>query len=179
VTRAQAQTFEERARRHASDWKQHTLALPDEARVPAPYIRAGNPVGCYPYCLPPPLSTYNLLPQVRAEALKRFAADRIAWQASIDGNPTNHLLSSQVQCVNALMPMSGNPALVVAAFGGVLPIGEPLTVEDGRCLAFEYIGAADHLGEASRVSPESVAGSAPAPTPRSDTAGRVVASRSP
>jgi hypothetical protein len=132
VTRTQAQTFEERARQHASDWKRRTPALPDEARVPAPYIRDGNPVGCYPYCLPPPLSAYNLLPQVRAEALQRFAADRIAWQASIDGKPTNHLLSSQVQCVNALMPMSANPALVVAAFGEVLPVDEPLTVGDDR-----------------------------------------------
>jgi hypothetical protein len=69
-------------------------------------------------------------------------------QASIDGNPTNHLLSSQLQCVNALMPMSGNPALVVAAFGEVLLVDVPLRVEDDRCLAFEYTGAADHLGEA-------------------------------
>ena len=44
--------------------------------------------------------------------------------------------------------MSGSPRLVVAAFGEVLPIGEPLPIEDGRYLAFEYIGAADHLAEA-------------------------------
>jgi Restriction Endonuclease associating with ARP len=148
VTKTQAPTFEKRARQHASDLKQRTPTVPDEARVPAPYIRDGNPVGCYPYCLPAPLSSYNLLPEVRVEALKRFAADHIAWQASIDGRPTNHLLSSQVQCVNALMPMSGNPRLVVAAFGEVLPIGEPLPIEDGRYLTFECIGAADHLGEA-------------------------------
>jgi hypothetical protein len=148
VSTTQAQTFEERARQHASDWKQRTPAVPDQARLPAPYIRDGNPVGCYPYCLPSSLSAYNLLPHVRAEALKRFAADHIAWQAAIDGRPTNHLLSSQVQCVNALLPMSGSPRLAVAAFGEVLPIGEPLPIEDGRYLAFEYIGAADHLGEA-------------------------------
>jgi hypothetical protein len=44
--------------------------VPDEARVPAPYIRDGNLVGFYPYCLPPPLSAYNLLPDVHAEALE-------------------------------------------------------------------------------------------------------------
>ena len=143
-----AQTFEERARQRASDWKQHSRALPEEVRVSAPYIRDGNPVGCYPYCLPAPLSAYNLLPEVRAEALERFAADHIAWHAAIDGRPTNHLLSSQIQCVNALMPMANDPRLVVAAFGEVLPIGEPLPVEDGRYLTFEYIGAADHLAEA-------------------------------
>lgn len=131
MSTTQAQTFEERARQHASDWKQHTPAVPGQARLPAPYIRDGNPVGCYSYCLPSALSAYNLLPHVRADALKRFAADHIAWQATIDGRPTNHLLSSQVQCVNALMPMSGSPRLAVAAFGEVLPIGEPLPIEDG------------------------------------------------
>ena len=144
----QAQTFAERARQRACDWKQHSPTLPDEARVPAPYIRDGNPVGCYPYCLPPPLSAYNLLPEVRAEAVQRFAADNIAWQAAIDGRPTNHLLSSQIQCVNALMPLATDPRLLVAAFGQVLPIGEPMPIEDGRYLTFEYIGAADHLAEA-------------------------------
>jgi hypothetical protein len=45
------------------------------------------------------------------------------------------------------MPMANDPRLVVAAFGGVLPIGE-LPIEHGRYLTFEYIGAADHLAEA-------------------------------
>src|SRR5207342_1479531 len=44
--------------------------------------------------------------------------------------------------------MSGSPRLAVAALGEALPIGEPLPIEDGRYLAFEYIGAADYLGEA-------------------------------
>ena len=148
VTTPQAQTFPDRARQRACDWKQHSPTLPDEARASAPYIRDGNPVGRYPYCLPPPLSAYNLLPEVRAQALQRFAADNIAWQAAIDGRPTNHLLSSQIQCVNALMPMANDPRLLVAAFGQVLPIGEPLPIEDRRYLTFEYIGAADHLAEA-------------------------------
>jgi hypothetical protein len=69
VTSTQAQTFAERARQQASGWKQRTPAVPDEARIPAPYIRDGNPVGCYPYCPPPTLSACNLLPQVRGEAL--------------------------------------------------------------------------------------------------------------
>lgn len=40
------------------------------------------------------------------------------------------------------------PQLLVAAFGEVLQIGEPLPIEDDRYLTFEYIGAADHLAEA-------------------------------
>jgi hypothetical protein len=46
------------------------------------------------------------------------------------------------------MPMANDPRLLVAAFGEVLPIGEPLPIEHGRYLTFEYIGAADHLAEA-------------------------------
>jgi hypothetical protein len=42
------------------------------------------------------------------------------------------------------------PRLVVAAFGEVLPIGEPLPIEDGRYLTFEYLGAAGHLAEAKQ-----------------------------
>jgi hypothetical protein len=148
VTTPQAQTFAERARQRACEWKQHSRTLPDEARIPAPYIGEGNAARYYPWCLPPPLSAYNLLPEVRDEALRRFAAGHIAWQAAIDGRPTNNLLSSQIQCVNALMPMTNDPLLLVAAFGEVLQIGEPLPIEDDRYLTFEYIGAADHLAEA-------------------------------
>jgi Restriction Endonuclease associating with ARP len=46
------------------------------------------------------------------------------------------------------MPADDSPRLIAAAFGKVLQIGEPLPIEDGRYLTFEYIGAADHLGEA-------------------------------
>jgi Restriction Endonuclease associating with ARP len=46
------------------------------------------------------------------------------------------------------MPMTNDPQLLVAAFGEVLQIAEPLPIEDDRYLTFEYIGAADHLAEA-------------------------------
>jgi hypothetical protein len=140
-------TYVQRARRHASAWKQSTPILPDDARSPAPYLRDGEPQGSYPFCLPRAFAAHNLLPDVRADSLAYFAAERIAWHQSIDGGPTNHLLSSQLQCVNALGPLVRDPERLRRAFADVLDIAEPLEIEPGRLVAFEYIGEVDHLGE--------------------------------
>ncbi len=43
--------------------------------------------------------------------------------------------------------MAVTPARLVAAFGAVLDVVEPLEVEPGRFVAFEYIGQRDFLGE--------------------------------
>ena len=118
MTGTQAPTFEERVRERASDWKQRTPTVPAEARVPAPHIRDRNSVGCYPSACRRRCRRTTCCSR-SAPSAQAFAAARIARQASIDGRPTNHLLSSQVQYVNALMPMSGSPRLVVAAFGEV------------------------------------------------------------
>src|SRR4051794_16914457 len=139
--------FVERARRHASAWKAHTPTLPEGARGPAAYLRAGKPQGMYPFCLPAPYATYNLLPDARDSALREFATVQIAWHAQTPAGPTNHLLSSQVQCVNALEPLAADPDRLRVAFAGVLDITTPLPVERNRLVAFEYIGARDYLGE--------------------------------
>jgi hypothetical protein len=54
-----------------------------------------------------------------------------------------------VQCVNALEPMAHDPTRIVAAFGPVLPIAEPLPIEEDRFVAYEYIGTDDYLGESA------------------------------
>ncbi len=92
-------------RRRAVGWKARTPTLPEEARAPAPYVRDSTPRGLYSFCLPPAYATWNLLPEARSAALAYFADESIAWHQPTEVGPTNHLLSSQVQCVNALMPM--------------------------------------------------------------------------
>lgn len=69
--------------------------------------RQGRHCGRKPYdfCLPPQDAALSLLSEVRAGAPSLFAELRIPWHAGIDGGPSNHLLSSQVQCVNALGQM--------------------------------------------------------------------------
>jgi hypothetical protein len=106
---------------------------------------AGPPLA---FCLPAQWAGHNLLPDVRAQALALFAELGIPWHAGVGAGPSNHLLSSQVQCANALTAMVGDPARVVRSFGQVVDVAEVLEVEPGRFLTFEYIGPTDFFGEA-------------------------------
>jgi hypothetical protein len=140
-------SFAKKQRENASRWKQSTITLPDEARIAAPYVgRADSPP--YPFCLPADWAAANLLPDVRQRALELFAELGIPWHAGVAGGPSNHLLSSQVQCANALTAMVDDPTRIAAAFGHTVDISEVLQIEPGRYLTFEYIGPEDHLNEA-------------------------------
>jgi hypothetical protein len=140
-------TYAHRARASATKWKLDSPSIPDEAHRPAGYRGRGS----YPFCLPLEFADHNLLPHLRTRAIALFAELQIPWHGGVGGGPTNHLLSSQVQCANALTPMVDDPALILAAFGAVLPIVEVLPVEPGRWLTFEFIGEVDHFNEASRT----------------------------
>ena len=113
-----------RARRRATEWKSTTTTLPEAARGPAAYFRAGRPQGMYPFCLPVGYAAYNLLPDAR-EALAEFAAKKIAWHAQTAAGPTNHLLSSQVQCVNVLEPLAHDADRLRATFAPWLDVADP------------------------------------------------------
>ena len=142
-------TYAGRARAAASAWK--AAALPPETHALASYsARPGGPT--YPFCLPLEHAQLTLLPEA-AGAAEFFAERGIHWHQGVAGGPGNHLLSSQVQCVNALFPMVADPALIVRGFVDVLPIAEPLEIEPGAYLTFEYIGEQDHLGEWAGKSP--------------------------
>lgn len=141
--------FVQRARAAAVEWK--TLSLPAETHPHATY--SGRPNGdCYPFCLPTEHAVLNLLPEA-ADAVEFFATRGIRWHQGIGTGPGNHLLSSQVQCVNALFPMVNDPALVVRMFGDVLPIAVPLDIDRGAYLTFEYVGEQDPLGEWAGKAP--------------------------
>lgn len=138
-------TDTERAR--AIAWKSTSPVLPDAARVAAPYRKPGE--NEYEFCLPLEFADHNLLPHVRSTGLELFDACKIPWHQGVKGGPTNHLLSSQVQCVNALGAMVHDPARIVAAFAGPLGTAEVLEIEDGCFLTFEYIGPSDLLNESA------------------------------
>ncbi len=142
-------SYSEDEKVHAAAWKQRTGALPAEAKVPACYIDQNGNSKARPveFCLPAPYAALSLLPEVRAQALALFAELGIPWHAGVDGGPSNHLVSSQVQCVNALGQMVSDPERIRRAFGHVLGIDEVLRIEPGRYLTFEYIGPADFFGE--------------------------------
>jgi hypothetical protein len=133
----------------AMTWKHTTKTLPESARLPAPYVGKDGLAGVrrYDFCLPPEHAALSLLPEVREPALALFGELGIPWHAGVNGGPSNHLLSSQVQCVNALGQMVADAARIERAFG-FLGIDEVLEVEPGRYLTFEYIGPTDFFGEA-------------------------------
>ena len=142
--------YEEHEKIKASAWKRRTASLPEEARAAAPYVGKDGKLGSKPYdfCLPPEFARLSLLPEVRDLALELFRELEIPWHAGVEGGPSNHLMSSQVQCANALAQMVGDPARVMAVFGELLSIEEVLEIEPGRFLTLEYIGEDDLLNEA-------------------------------
>lgn len=143
-------TYESDEKSRATAWKRSIEVLPEAAKIPAPYVGKDGQVGPrpYPFCLPPAYSPLSLLPEVRDDAIALFAELQIPWHAGVDGGPSNHLLSSQVQCVNALGQMVADPTRIKRAFGDLLGVDEVLEIEPGRYLTFEYIGPTDFFGEA-------------------------------
>ena len=117
-----------------------------EARRPARY-HGGGSAAEYDFCLPAEHAVANLLPEVRGAVLTLFTAEQIRWHRGVGNGPGNHLLSSQVQCANALGGMLSDPARVQRAFGGHLDIAEVLPIEDDRFVTFEYVDETDVLGE--------------------------------
>lgn len=148
MTKPLSYTDVERIR--ASCWKRSTETLPAGANVPAPYVGKEGVPGqeAYSFCLPAEHAAESLLREVREPALALFVELGIPWHAGIGTGPGNHLLSSQVQCVNALGQMVHDADRIVRAFGSVLGTSEVLEIEAGRFLTFEYIGATDYFNEA-------------------------------
>lgn len=136
-----------RQRALATAWKERAPGLPAPARKPAPWINQnGQPRGLYDHCLPPEFANANLLGDSQG-AINLFLELGIAWHCGIGQGPGNNLLSSQVQCVNALMAMVGDPQRIIRAFGHLADIAEPLQIEPDRYLTFEYIGPNDYFDE--------------------------------
>lgn len=145
-------SFAAAARAAATAWKSSTPALNEDARRAAPYRGRGASL---PFCLPTEHAESNLLPDAREIALERFAAAGIPWHQGIDAGPSNHLLSSQVMCANALAPLVDQPDALRRLFEPHLSIGEvvpfdastPSPFDATDHVVFEWNGAHDHLGE--------------------------------
>ena len=103
------------------------------------------------YRVPPEKRTANLSPTIRDLADRLFSAEPvIQWHQH-----ANHGLSSQVCCVNFLLPFADKPDLLARWIAHVTgeTVAEVLPVERGRAgghwfVSFEWIGDVDHLNEA-------------------------------
>ena len=94
----------------------------------------------------------NLAPEIRDAAPAYFTANGITWHQH-----ANHGLSSQVSCLNFLMPLATRPELLARVVGDALGIAPPTMLEVERgpddqpwFVGFEWIGRADYLNEAGR-----------------------------
>lgn len=101
------------------------------------------------YRLQPDQWAFNLAPAIRAAAPAYFEHHDITWHRH-----RNHGLSSQVCCLNFLMPLAERPEALSYLVATALGIGAPemLAVEDGPegrpwFVGFEWVGDRDYLNE--------------------------------
>lgn len=101
------------------------------------------------YRLAPDRFFLNLAPSIQDAARDYFDRYRITWHQH-----ANHGLSSQVCCLNFLMPLATRPDLLARLVGHVLGIAPPQleVIEPGAFgapwyVGFEWIGKANYLGE--------------------------------
>lgn len=101
------------------------------------------------YRLEPQHRGLNLAPVIQEQASAYFAEKGIAWHLH-----ANHGLSSQVCCLNYLMPLAFDPATLSRIIGRAFRIDPPeiLAMEQDAAgrdwfVAFEWIGLRDYLNE--------------------------------
>ena len=131
---------------------------------------AGNYRGCPRFfCLADDYSSENLCKTIREPAIQYFNERNITWHDGLRKGqvPSNHLCCSQSCCINFLYPMANNSKLLASVFQHFypelekpLPIDEDLPLPNGSfsCVAFEWIGVRDYLGETKRKGPERTRG---------------------
>jgi hypothetical protein len=91
----------------------------------------------------------NLWKGIRTDAQDYFKRNKIPWWQGEKDNPTGHLLSSQIACVNHLYYLRQRKDLATAVLKGInKKIIEAEIVDDGY-VEFEFIGCKNYLGEKS------------------------------
>lgn len=93
----------------------------------------------------------NLWEGIRKDALDYFAHNQIVWWGDLDNQPTGHLLSSQIACLNHLFYLRQNQSASTAVLTKIHPeIEAAVTVDDGF-VEFEVVGSRNYLGERSHT----------------------------
>ena len=90
----------------------------------------------------------NLWAGIREDAMDYFSANNIVWWGGTN-EPTGHLLSSQIACVNHLYSLRQRPDLATAVLKGIDPAVESAVVVDDGFVEFEFIGQSQYLDEKS------------------------------
>ena len=106
------------------------------------------------YRLAPLRRKFNLAPSIREVATAYFYEKQITWHIH-----ASHGLSSQVCCLNFLMPLATRPDVLSRVIANALEIEPPemLEIECGPngepwFIGFEWIGERDYLNEGGASS---------------------------
>lgn len=91
----------------------------------------------------------NLWEGIRADAQEYFKRNKIPWWQGEKNNPTGHLLSSQIACVNHLYYLRQRKELATAVLKGINPEVIEAEIFDDGYVEFEFIGCKNYLGEKS------------------------------
>ena len=76
--------------------------------------------------------TLNLWEGIRQDAIEYFKSNEIQWWAGKNDEPTGHLLSSQIACVNHLYLLRQRPDLATAVLRAIDPaVTNAVIVDDG------------------------------------------------
>ena len=145
------------ARKQQASFLREAAYFTPEARVPHDDLSHRNP-----YLLPLGREMENLYPGIRDVASGFFSQRGIKWwKSSSSGDntdvegPTRNLASSQVACVNFLLPLSAHPHALKAILASldddiydVLPVCYTARATKSACDAlveFEWVGLHDTL----------------------------------
>ena len=136
--------FLEEEKRHQVLFKTTSAYFTEAARSDGPY--RGKP---RPFCLPVDRAEENLFEGIRTGALEYFERKRIKWHDGRDSASSNHLCSSQVQCVNFLYPFADKAEALCTLLRPIFPEVESIVPMEGegQLVSFEWIGLCNYLGE--------------------------------
>lgn len=142
-------TFLASEKKRQAEWKLSTKYLSHDARKPGLY--RGR---LFSWALPVSRADENLHRWLREDAIEYFRQNQITWHTSAGIDlPSNHLVSSQVMCVNCMFPFFHDPEGLKDLLSPVFPdIDFVLPIESKeQYIAFEYIGAENYLNEEPKL----------------------------
>ena len=93
----------------------------------------------------------NLWEGIRRDSIDYFKQNKITWWNGADEEPTGHLLSSQIACINHLYFIRQRKDLATAVLMNIDSSIETAELVDDGYIEFEFVGEKDYLNEVSRT----------------------------
>lgn len=140
-------SFKVQVRNEQIDWKLNTDDLTEAARSAGTYWKDSE--STFDFCISDEHSAQNLYEPIRDDLLAYFQKQNIAWHNHKDKSmPSNHLVDSQIACLNFMEPLQSKPEMLLKCFQAVFPEATAmLETSSGRFIEYEVNGAVNYLKE--------------------------------